>query len=232
TILRRLPAEVAMDAITMATASSRDISTFAGNIEKRAIGPLAAIGTRKGLSSYSLTTFGKPARLTNCDCERTADPTLLQTLFTRNDPELLEKLESKDKFGAWITELRNQNAGPEVTKAADELRKTRATRENLKKRRQMHLEKGTATEVQLKQVEAQIAATEEKEKQLVVTAKPPAINQDEVITEIYLRTVSRFPTTAEMKLAKEDLAAAKDPVDGVRDVLWAMLNSREFLVNH
>ncbi len=231
-VLRRLPAEVAMDAITMATASSRDQSTFAGNIEKRAIGPMAAIGTRKGLSSYSLTTFGKPARLTNCDCERTADPTLLQTLFTRNDPELLTKLEGGSKDSAWISELRNQNAGPEVKKATDELRKTRATRDNLRKRKQMHIEKGTATETVLKQVEAQIAATEEKEKQLVVTTKPPAINQDEIITEIYLRTVSRFPTAAELKLAKEDLAAAKDPVDGVRDVLWAMLNAREFLVNH
>jgi hypothetical protein len=44
--------------------------------------------------------------------------------------------------------------------------------------------------------------------------------------------VSRFPTAEEVKRAKEDLAAAKDPVDGVRDVLWAMLNAREFLVNH
>lgn len=231
-VLRRLPAEVAMDAITMATASTKDQSTFAGDIEKRAIGPASSVGNKKGLSSYSLTTFGKPARLTNCDCERTADPTLLQTLFTRNDPEMLVKLESPSRDGAWISELRNINAGPEAKKADGELRKTRATRDNLKKRRAMHMEKGTATEVQLKQVDAQIAAADEKEKQLVGAMKPVVINHDEVITEIYLRTVSRFPTDAEMKLAKEDLANAKDPVDGVRDVLWAMLNAREFLVNH
>jgi hypothetical protein len=234
TVLRRVPAEVAMDAITLATASSKDQSTFASDIERRAIGPTASIGTKKGLSSYALTTFGKPARLTNCDCERTADPTLLQTLFTRNDPELLGKLEGAAKDGAWINELRRLNGGAsvEAQKTETELRKARATRQNLKKRKEMQLAKGTAKEEELKQVDAQIAATEVKEKELLGTPKPPAFNQDEVIQEIYLRTVSRFPTADEVKRAKEDLAAAKDPVDGVRDVLWAMLNAREFLVNH
>jgi hypothetical protein len=233
-VLRRLPAEVAMDAITMATASTKDMSTFAGDLEKRAIGPSMNTGNRKGLSNYSLTTFGKPARLTNCDCERTADPTLLQTLFTRNDPELLAKLEGGGKDSAWISELRrdiNKN-NPEMQKADGELRKARATRQNLKKRKEMQLARGTAKEEELKQVDALIAATEAKEKELLGTPKPPAFDQDEVIQEIYLRTVSRFPTADEVKRAKEDLASAKDPVDGVRDVLWAMLNAREFLVNH
>jgi len=30
----------------------------------------------------------------------------------------------------------------------------------------------------------------------------------------------------------EDLAAAGDPIDGARDLLWVMLNTREFMVNH
>jgi len=234
TVMRRLPAEIAMDAITLATASSKDQSTFAGDIEKRAIGPTASIGNRKGLSSYALTTFGKPARLSNCDCERSSDPTLLQTLFTRNDPELLGKLENAAKDGAWIGDLRREaNKGnPETQKAETELRKARATRQNLKKRKEMQVAKGEAKEEDLKQIDALIATTEVKEKELLGTPKPPAFNQDEVIQEIYLRTVSRFPTADEVKRAKEDLASAKDPVDGVRDVLWAMLNAREFLVNH
>ena len=232
-VLRRLPAEVAMDAIALATTSSQQQSIFAGDIEKRAIGPNVGSG-RKGQSGYALTTFGKPARLTNCDCERTSDPTLLQTLFTRNDPELLTKLEGSSKDNAWITELRRMNGSfsAEEKKADGELRKARATRQNLKKRKEMALAKGNAKPEELKKVDELIAATEAKEKELTGTPKAPAFNQEEVIQEIYLRTVSRFPTADEMAKAKEDLASAKDPVDGVRDVLWAMLNAREFLVNH
>ncbi len=233
-VLRRLPAEIALDAMTMATASSKEQSTFAGDIEKRAIGPSMSTGNKKGLSNYALATFGKPARLTNCDCERTADPTLLQTLFTRNDPELLGKLEQGGKDPAWVNELRRLNGGEtaEVQKTESELKRVRGVRQNLRKRKEAQMAKGNATEAEIKQVDALITATEEKEKQLTGTPKLAAFNQDEVIQEIYLRTVSRFPTADEMKRAKEDLASAKDPVDGVRDVLWAMLNSREFLVNH
>ena len=54
----------------------------------------------------------------------------------------------------------------------------------------------------------------------------------QLIEEVFLRTVSRFPTSAEMQKAKEDFAAAKTPVEGIRELLWAMLNTREFMVNH
>ena len=53
-----------------------------------------------------------------------------------------------------------------------------------------------------------------------------------MITEVFLRTVSRYPSPDEMKSAKADVAAAKDAVTGVRDLLWAMLNTKEFMVNH
>jgi hypothetical protein len=35
-----------------------------------------------------------------------------------------------------------------------------------------------------------------------------------------------------LQKAWTDIAAAKDPIDGVRDLLWALLNTREFTVNH
>jgi hypothetical protein len=53
-----------------------------------------------------------------------------------------------------------------------------------------------------------------------------------LITEVFLRTVSRPPTVEEIKQARADLAAAGDPVTGLRDLLWVMLNTREFTVNH
>ena len=35
-----------------------------------------------------LSVFGKPDRTANCDCERSNEPTLLQAIFTRNDPAM------------------------------------------------------------------------------------------------------------------------------------------------
>ncbi len=70
-------------------------------------------------------------------------------------------------------------------------------------------------------------------KDLAEAMKPrPPFDPDLVIRQVFLRTVSRPPTESEFTQAKADLAAAKTPVDGVRDLLWAMLNTREFMVNH
>jgi hypothetical protein len=64
------------------------------------------------------------------------------------------------------------------------------------------------------------------------SSKGKSLDVDPLIREAFLRTVSRPPSPEEMLIAKEDISAAKNPVDGVRDVLWALLNTREFLVNH
>ena len=94
-------------------------------------------------------------------------PTLLQTIYTRNDQSILRRI---DEGSGWIGEL----------KAAAKL-------------------------------------------------GPP--NAGAAIREVFLRTVSRPPTPAEFAQAQGDIAAAKTPLDGIRDLLWAMLNTREFLVN-
>ena len=48
---------------------------------------------------------------------------------------------------------------------------------------------------------------------------------DEVVEELYLRTVSRYPDAGEKKLIK--------PTEkGLEDLFWALLNSKEFLYNH
>ena len=185
---RRLPAEVVVDAITQATLGTERVAKFVADIENRAIGPNANAGAARkgGGGNYSLTIFGKPIRETNCDCERTTDPTILQTLFTRNDPEMLSALDQARGGAAWIEELRKSVAGGVARKKGD--------------------------------------------------TSPPAtaktLDLEKVIPELFLRTVSRPPTTDELTRAKTDIAAAKNQVDGVRELLWAMLNTREFMVNH
>jgi hypothetical protein len=180
-IVRRLPAEVLLDAMTIATATSDMQHGFADDVAQREIGPnVAAFGLAdafagRNIPDYAMTIFGKAPRETNCDCERTTAPTLLQALYTRNDPDMLGRVEGNSgKRPAWIAELRGQNQSERVAGA----------------------------------------------------------RLDAIIIEVFLRTVSRFPTGAELQNARTDIAATDDPVNGVRDLLWVMLNTREFIVNH
>jgi len=53
-----------------------------------------------------------------------------------------------------------------------------------------------------------------------------------VFTEFYLVTLSRFPTANEVGHCRTILASAADRRAGLEDILWALLNSREFLFNH
>ena len=52
---------------------------------------------------------------------------------------------------------------------------------------------------------------------------------DEIIDELYLATSARTPSPAERSLARRTLAG--DRTRGTEDLLWALLNSPEFLVN-
>lgn len=54
----------------------------------------------------------------------------------------------------------------------------------------------------------------------------------ELIVELYLVTVSRTPREEEVSKSAEWIASAKDQREGLQDLLWALLNSREFLFNH
>ena len=238
-LIRRLPAEMVFDAIAVATASESGQTKFIADLDNRAIGPNASIsGKTKGGDSYTLNTFGKPARLANCDCERTSDPTLLQTIYTRNDPALLTLLDSAKRDGSgWIEELRRASS-PEATpeRLQVELAKFEASRARTVQQRVERESQQLLAEKERQKYDAQIKELDERmartktELARAITRKP--VDFDRAIEDVFLRTVSRLPTAAEFQLAKTDLAAAKTPVDGVRELLWVMLNTREFIVNH
>lgn len=57
-------------------------------------------------------------------------------------------------------------------------------------------------------------------------------SDDKLIEELYLASVSRFPTAEERAVALKTLTGAKDRQKAAEDVLWALLNSKEFLFNH
>lgn len=54
----------------------------------------------------------------------------------------------------------------------------------------------------------------------------------EIIEELYYVTLSRSPSQEETSRALQWIAKAPTPQEGVQDVLWVLLNSREFLFNH
>ena len=54
-------------------------------------------------------------------------------------------------------------------------------------------------------------------------------NNRELITELYLTTLSRFPTDAELETAKAYLAESPKRRAGGEDLLWALISSREFI---
>ncbi len=65
-------------------------------------------------------------------------------------------------------------------------------------------------------------------KKLMETKKFP----EERIVDLYLRTLARMPTDAEMKKLTPLLAPGSNQEQALLDIFWALLNSREFLFNH
>jgi len=167
---KRLTAEVLFDAVNQVT---RTQSKFEG------LPP----GTRAvclpdnsfNASSYFLTVFGRPDSSSACECERSQDASLAQSLHLLNAKEIQEKL-------------------------ADD--------------------KGVA---------ARLAADTKRA-------------DDEKIRELYLSAYSREPAGKEATFAKEYIARKtankeqKEALTGKRqayeDIVWALLNTKEFLFNH
>ncbi len=65
-------------------------------------------------------------------------------------------------------------------------------------------------------------------KRLIATRKFP----EERVVELYLRSLSRMPTRAELDKLLPAFAEGANPEQALGDLFWALLNSREFLFNH
>ncbi len=57
-------------------------------------------------------------------------------------------------------------------------------------------------------------------------------SDDKFIEELYLRSLSRFPDAEETANARNAVRAAQSRQKGLEDVLWALMNTKEFLYNH
>lgn len=165
--IRRLPAEVAVDAMLQATASSKRAAAYLTEIKDRKIGVQATADHSR--TEFSLAVFGKPLRTINCDCEREQEPSLAQAVFLRNDQDLFTMLDRRD---GWLAGLA-------------------------------------------------------KEKSLGDAAR-----REELVREAYLRTLSREPDAEELARSLQHLARSDDTLSQLRDLVWALLNTHEFITNH
>jgi hypothetical protein len=59
-----------------------------------------------------------------------------------------------------------------------------------------------------------------------------AWSDEGAVDELFLATLSRFPDLREKRAALGRVAAAPTRTEGFTDVLWALINTREFVLNH
>ncbi|MBI1347164.1 DUF1549 domain-containing protein [bacterium] len=85
-------------------------------------------------------------------------------------------------------------------------------------------------------LEGRVAAVTQKSASRVKSDfKPPALRSTPGKIEVlYLTALSRKPTPTELQSlnAAYNRAGSRDPIRGLQDVFWAILNSNEFILNH
>ena len=156
---RRQPAEVLYDAICQVTGSP---SAFGGLPTDQKSPRRATMLPDESFSTYFLDVFGKPQRISACECERGGDANLAQALHLLNSDEI-------------------QNMLTRVGGRADLLSKEK---------------------------------------------RPDS----DLLSELFLGTVGREPSTEQRKAAMEHLTKHKDNRKlAFENILWALVNTREFL---
>ncbi|MDA1015678.1 MAG: DUF1549 and DUF1553 domain-containing protein [Planctomycetota bacterium] len=91
--LRRMPAEVLMDAISQATGVQADYGRLPADRPQRAVGQASPpVRYSMSRSGYPMQIFGRPAREKTCVCERSNEPSVAQALYLVNDAEIITKL--------------------------------------------------------------------------------------------------------------------------------------------
>ena len=237
-IPRRLPAEVIFDSITFAASDSETNSTFRNSVNGRAISIPGTVTNVKRTkystdASFALKVFGRSERASSCDCDRSEETSLIQTVYMQNDRDIHLMLTQKD---SWLNRMAQQNTAQiqaaSTQKSLDtlneriakmELTKTDLKQADNKKQLQSLSKKIKGLEKTKRSLEAKLASIQKPEGEL---------NVQQVVEEAYLRTLSRFPTPEELDRCMQHIQEEEDLVKGVTGVLWALVNTKEFIVNH
>jgi len=89
---RRLPAEVIRDSVYLATANDDDASQARLTLKQLAISGDIGTYSRQNTRDFALQVFGQSTRETNCDCDRSDQSNLLQSIYLLNDTDMHRQL--------------------------------------------------------------------------------------------------------------------------------------------
>jgi hypothetical protein len=95
--------------------------------------------------------------------------------------------------------------------------------------------KDDGNEEQAQRLQARIDDLEKAAGQKEDAARSPgslAVDDATFIRQAYLRTLSREPTPEEVNRCQIFLAEAENPLAGAKGLLWTLINTKEFIVNH
>ncbi|MBX9653998.1 DUF1549 domain-containing protein [bacterium] len=244
-LLRRLPAEVTFDAVAVATSASSVQHKLITDTKHRAV-YLGGVGPSGGPANFALKIFGQSDRKTICDCARDSDPSVSQAIYMQNDRDVNAALDRPD---GWVKEVTNKlkPEQPVVSKTNSAVKdpKTGFTLAEIndkitKMERRISSDKLTDAEkkqmnvrlTRLKQAKTSLTPATPKPSPKTENAKVDHAERQRMVEEVYLRTVSRYPTTEERAEATRYLKDSPNLASGLRDLLWVMLNTKEFITNH
>ncbi len=250
---RRLPAEVIHDAVLLATHSSKEADRMRGEMEKMAIAN--GVTQNRNNRSFALQVFGQSERESNCDCDRSDSPSLLQSIYLRNDFEMYRQLGSKD---GWVNQtmkslgLESGDVGvdPQVLRRTEQFRNQ--TIAKIKRYKKMAPKQRRANQDRIrgeyKRVQDKLSQYGFDSPKLSDLLDDPNgweltrveteqesktdTSMEQVVDDAYLRTLSRFPDADERETSLQFIAESDSPKVGIESLMWALVNTKEFIITH
>lgn len=226
---RRLPAEVVHDAIFQATGTDEFVSRWQSEMDERAIA-MPGAGTRNNnAKTYALNVFGRSTRESSCDCDRSDTPNLLQTIFLQNDQQVLQLIDRRGD--GWLRHVAAEIGASESAKVpANVLTQFERIDESIKR-----LKDRPNAEAALKKVRQrrqQLVKRYGDPNKVVETEVADGVDYGQLVDDAYLRTLSRFPSESERQRSVQFIEEGESKVESFRGLVWALINTKEFIVNH
>ncbi|QEG42935.1 DUF1549 and DUF1553 domain-containing protein [Roseimaritima ulvae] len=244
-IPHRLPAEVVHDAVLLATAGDASADELRQSFNRLAIGGSMPPQYR-GQRNYALSVFGQSIRETNCDCDRSDDSSLLQSVYLRNDTEIHMRL--SDKKG-WVAEAcRAMKVPGPVAQAQDTTERLQRQKKNYQrmlaaKRKQLQQLNGKQLAARETKIKAEMQRLRDRLAELdgdspALPGDKPAVTEEatesigEAVQQAYLRTLCRYPEPAELQRSVAFVHESPTVAEGLESVMWSLINTKEFILNH
>jgi hypothetical protein len=153
------------------------------------------------------------------------EASLLQTVYLQNDGAVIQAIEKDNN--SWISQISKPQAAGSSARGSGQgpsLAQLKTRLAQMKKAKNGQ---------QIKRIEERIAELEKAGGDKKEDAGGSlAIDDETVVQKAYLRTLSRLPTADEMDRCLAYLADADSPAAGAKGLLWTLLNTKEFIVNH